>query len=94
MAKTFPADRKVFLAMMLAMAVGCFPWAGTAFGETPAETPAPLPSTESSKDVPRIRFLSETENLGDVPQGETAEKGFVFFNDGNVPLQIVEVRSS
>ena len=94
MPKTFPADMKAFLAMILVMALGCFPWTGTVFGETPGEAPPPLPSTESAKDAPRIRFLSETENLGDVPQGETAQKGFVFFNDGDAPLQIVEVRAS
>jgi len=86
-------DMKLLSGMLLAALVWCVPAAGGGAEEAPANVPPETQAVEAPTGTPRIRFLSETENLGDIAQGESGERVFVFFNDGDAPLQIVEVRS-
>ena len=51
-------------------------------------------SGSETAGAPEIRFATETKNLGDIVQGQTGETLFEFFNDGGVPLRILEVKSS
>jgi len=50
--------------------------------------------TSTRTEGPKIRFVNETENLGEVAEGATVEHVFVFFNEGTEPLRILEVHSS
>jgi len=81
---------RILVPFLLASA----PCTGISSGEAPVNLPEAPPAPESPSGVAKIRFLSETENLGDIPQGESPERIFVFYNDGDATLQILEVRSS
>lgn len=85
--------KKIVLAIILGVCVSGF--ASAQKGKKSAPAAAPTPVIEVVADgLPKIKFVEETHDFGNIKEGTQASYEFKFTNTGSAPLILESVQAS